>query len=287
MTNPLKGVTFPGLPGEFQIPQNAEDVGARPDTWMPTAEDVGALPAELSEVIANVTADGAGAHNSIYRGKFLGNSVTAAQYAAINSGKFTELYIGDYWTIGGVIYRIAHFDYYLNCGDTACNTHHAVIIPDSCLYKAQMNTSNVTTGGYKGSAMYTANLAQARTTIGAAFSGHVLSHRIYITNATSGGRASAGEWADSTVDLMDEQMVYGTGIFSPVSDGSNVPSDYRVEKSQVALFQHDPSRITNRENWWLRDVITAAYFAYVYAYGFANYGAASNSYGVRPAFCIS
>lgn len=28
MTNPLKGVTFPGLPGEFQIPQTPEDIGA-------------------------------------------------------------------------------------------------------------------------------------------------------------------------------------------------------------------------------------------------------------------
>ena len=241
----------------------------------------------MDKVLANVTADGAGAHNSIYRGKFLGNSVTAAQYEAICSGKFTDLYIGDYWTIGGVNYRIAHFDYYLNCGDTACNTHHALIIPDSCLYNAQMNTSNVTTGGYKGSAMYTANLAQAKTTINAAFSGHVLSHRIYITNATSNGRASAGEWADSTVDLMNEQMVYGTGIFSPVSDGSNVPANYRVEKSQVALFQHDPSHITNRATWWLRDVITAAYFAFVGGHGFADCSDASNSYGVRPAFCIS
>ena len=241
----------------------------------------------MDKVLANVTADGAGAHNSIYRGKFLGNSVTAAQYEAIRSGKFTDLYIGDYWTIGGVNYRIAHFDYYLNCGDTACNTHHALIIPDTALYNAQMNTSNVTTGGYKGSAMYTANLAQAKTTINAAFSGHVLSHRIYITNATSNGRASAGEWADSTVDLMNEQMVYGTGIFSPVSDGSNVPANYRVEKSQVALFQHDPSLIVNRATWWLRDVITAALFAHVSYYGLADSGRASSSYGVRPAFCIS
>lgn len=241
----------------------------------------------MDKVLANVTADGAGAHNSIYRGKFLGNSVTAAQYEAIRSGKFTDLYIGDYWTIGGVNYRIAHFDYYLNCGDTACNTHHALIIPDTALYNAQMNTSNVTTGGYKGSAMYTANLAQAKTTINAAFRGHVLSHRIYITNATSNGRASAGEWADSTVDLMNEQMVYGTGIFSPVSDGSNVPANYRVEKSQVALFQHDPSLITNRANWWLRDVITAASFARVGGTGFAYYAGASDSFGVRPAFCIS
>lgn len=235
----------------------------------------------------SVPYDNAGAHNSIYRGKNLGTTVTEEQWEAISSGTFTDLYIGDYWVIGGVNWRIAAFDYYLNCGDTSFTKHHAVIVPDTCLYNAQMNTSDVTTGAYKGSAMYTANLAQAKSTINSAFgSSHVLSHRNYLTNATSNGRASAGEWTDSTVDLMCEHMVYGSGIFSPVSDGSSVPDNYRVEKGQLPLFALEPSRICNKATWWLRDVITAAAFAGVRRYGSANYGNASYSSGVRPAFCI-
>lgn len=247
--------------------------------------------------IASLLFNNAGAHNAIYRGKSLGSTVTTAQYAAIKAGTFDDLYIGDYWTIGGVNYRIAAFDYYLNSGDTNCTTHHVVIVPDTCLYNAQMhNTSsggwesgaaNTTAGGYVGSDMYKSNLEQAKTTIKSAFSGHVLKHRIYLTNAVANGRASGGAWCDSEVDLMCEQMVYGSGIFSPVSDGSNVPANYRVEKSQLPLFQHEPSRIGNRNNWWLRDVITASYFAFVDNRGNANYGIASNSCGVRPAFCIS
>lgn len=247
--------------------------------------------------IAPLLFNNAGAHNAIYRGKSLGSTVTTAQYAAIKAGTFDDLYIGDYWTIGGVNYRIAAFDYYLNSGDTNCTTHHVVIVPDTCLYNAQMhNTSsggyeggaaNTTTGGYVGSDMYKSNLEQTKTTIKSAFSGHVLKHRIYLTNAVANGRASGGAWCDSEVDLMCEQMVYGSGIFSPVSDGSNVPANYRVEKSQLPLFQHEPSRICNRNNWWLRDVITASYFAYVTVYGNATSIGASNSLGVRPAFCIS
>lgn len=247
--------------------------------------------------IAPLLFNNAGAHNAIYRGKSLGSTVTTAQYAAIKAGTFDDLYIGDYWTIGGVNYRIAAFDYYLNSGDTNCTTHHVVIVPDTCLYNAQMhNTSsggwesgaaNTTAGGYVGSDMYKSNLEQAKTTIKSAFSGHVLKHRIYLTNAVANGRASGSAWCDSEVDLMCEQMVYGSGIFSPVSDGSNVPANYRVEKSQLPLFQHEPSRIGNRNDWWLRDVITASYFAFVYYDGYANYGNASNSFGVRPAFCIS
>lgn len=241
----------------------------------------------VNTILAQLTYDNAGAHNSIYRGKNLGTTVTEEQWEAISSGTFTDLYIGDYWVIGGVNWRIAAFDYYLNCGDTSFTKHHAVIVPDTCLYSAQMNTTNVTTGAYKGSAMYTANLTQAKSTINSAFgSSHVLSHRIYLSNATSNGRASAGEWTDSTVDLMCEHMVYGSGIFSPVSDGSNVPNNYRVEKGQLPLFALEPSRICNRDTWWLRDVITAAAFAYVAYDGLANYAGASYSLGVRPAFCI-
>lgn len=247
--------------------------------------------------IAPLLFNNAGAHNAIYRGKSLGSTVTTAQYAAIKAGTFDDLYIGDYWTIGGVNYRIAAFDYYLNSGDTNCTTHHVVIVPDTCLYNAQMhNTSsggwesgaaNTTAGGYVGSDMYKSNLERAKTTIKSAFSGHVLKHRIYLTNAVANGRASGGAWCDSEVDLMCEQMVYGSGIFSPVSDGSNVPANYRVEKSQLPLFQHEPSRIGNRNNWWLRDVITASDFAFVASGGGASCSGASNSRGVRPAFCIS
>lgn len=241
----------------------------------------------VNTILEQLTYDNAGAHNSIYRGKNLGTTVTEEQWEAISSGTFTDLYIGDYWVIGGVNWRIAAFDYYLNCGDTSFTKHHAVIVPDTCLYNAQMNTTNVTTGAYKGSAMYTANLTQAKSTINSAFgSSHVLSHRIYLSNATSNGRASAGEWTDSTVDLMCEHMVYGSGIFSPVSDGSNVPNNYRVEKGQLPLFALEPSRICNRAAWWLRDVITAATFAHVNHDGYANFNDASNSRGVRPAFCI-
>lgn len=237
--------------------------------------------------IAPLLFNNAGAHNAIYRGKSLGTSVTTAQYSAISAGTFEDMYIGDYWTINDVVYRIAAFDYYLHCGDTECTKHHVVLVPDTCLYNHVMNDTNTTTGAYANSKMYTEGLSQAKTTIKAAFSGHVLSKRIYLSNAVSNGRASAGAWCDSEVDLMCEHMVYGNGVFSPVSDGTTIPNNYRVEKSQLPLFQHEPSRICNRATWWLRDVVSASRFANVYLNGNADYSYASTSRGVRPAFAIS
>ena len=230
---------------------------------------------------------GAGPHNAIYRGKDFGTEVTAEQYAAIADGSFTDLYIGDYWTIGGVNYRIAAFDYFYNTGDTACTTHHAVIVPDNALYNATMNATNITTGGYTGSVMYTTNLAQAKTTIKAAFLNHVMSHREYLTNAVASGRPSGCAWFDSQVELMNERMVYGNAVFSPVSDGTTVPQNHTVCKSQLPLFAHRPDAINFRENYWLRDVVSASTFAHVYSSGIAYPGNPSASGGVRPAFSIS
>lgn len=234
--------------------------------------------------VRNVLADGAAAHNCIYRGKNLGTSVTAEQYAAISSGKFTDLYIGDYWVIKGVTYRIAAFDYYYNCGDTNFTKHHAVIVPDTSLYKAQMNTSNVTTGGYTGSAMYKSNLAQAKTTIKAAFgSAHVLTKRELLTNAVNGNTPSGWAWFDSDVELMNEVQVYGS-----VAWGAHDGNGYNVASGdgQFPLFMFDRTKLHNREDYWLRDVASATYFSVVGGNGFAGYFNASSSLGVRPAFCI-
>lgn len=234
--------------------------------------------------VRNVLADGAAAHNCIYRGKNLGTSVTAEQYTAISSGKFTDLYIGDYWVINGVTYRIAAFDYYYNCGDTNFTKHHVVIVPDTSLYKAQMNTSNVTTGGYTGSAMYKSNLAQAKTTIKAAFgSAHVLTKRELLTNAVNGNTPSGWAWFDSDVELMNEVQAYGS-----VAWGAHDGNGYNVASGdgQFPLFMFDRTKLHNREDYWLRDVCSAAAFSTVSYYGFASYGNASNSFGVRPAFCI-
>lgn len=245
--------------------------------------DVGSTRIQLG---ASLIYDGV-AHNGVYRGKNLGTSVTAEQYASISAGTFDDLYIGDFWKIDGVVYRIAAFDYYWNCGDMAISPHHAVIVPEKNLYNAAMNTTNTTTGGYIGSQMYTTNLEQAKTTIKGAFSGHVVNHRIYLTNAVTNGYASGVAWVDSEVDLMNEQMVYGSGIFSPVSTGSAVPDNYRVEKNQLPLFAMNPSMLNTREIYWLRDVINASNFAGVNYLGYAGCFGASYSYGVRPSFCIS
>ena len=223
----------------------------------------------------------------LFRGKNLGTALTAVQKAAIKDGSFKGMFLGDYWSIGGRIWRIVDMDYWYNCGDTAFTSHHLVIMPDEALYNAQMNTTNVTTGGYVGSAMYKSNLANAKTIVNAAFQGSVLTHREYLCNAVANGRPSGGAWFDSSIELPNEPMMYGHPHFSPTSDGSTVPSIYTISKTQLALFMVCPRFIVNRSyNQWLRDVVSSAGFADVHDYGYASCGNASYSVGVRPVFPV-
>ena len=236
--------------------------------------------------------DNAGFHNSLYRGKYLGDSVTADQYAEISAGTFDDLFVGDYWTINGVNWRIAGFDYWINTGDTPCEEHHVVIVPDSNLVSAKMNNSNVTTGAYIGSDFYTGangntGRATAQTAVKNAFgAGHILTHREYLMNAVTNGYESGQSIYDVQIELMNEIMVYGSNIFHNIENGTNLPSNYTMSKSQLPLFQHRHDLIGNRAYWWLRDVVSAAYFAVVNGTGNAASTYASASFGVLPAFAI-
>ena len=247
-----------------------------------TENDVLSHLADYASLIDNPTM-----HRNIFRGKNLGTVLTAEQKTNIQNGTFKGLFLGDYWVIGGRNWRIVDFNYWYNCGDTAFTNNHLVIMPDTTLYTAQMNATNITTGGYVGSEMYTANLENAKTIVNAAFGSAVLTHREYLTNAVTSGYPSAGAWFDSDVELPNEIMMYGSLVFTPAGDGTIVVNRHTISKTQLALFSVVPKFVNIRASYWLRDVVSASYFARVSRIGFTTYNyAASNSLGVRPVFAI-
>ena len=236
--------------------------------------------------------DNAGAHNSIFRGKNLGTQVTDEQYQAIQNGTFEDLYVGDYWTINGTIYRIAGFNLIKNCGDNISVGNNVCVVVDNSLYSAQMHNTesgeyesgdvaNTTEGGYVGSDMRITNLAQAKTKIETDFgASHVISYRDMLTTAVANGQASNWAWTDCKVELMSEVMVYGTKVFAN--------SGYEVGclNMQFPLFRLNPESIHRRYTYWLRSVSSATDFACVGNTGYADGHNASYSRGVRPFFFI-
>ena len=243
---------------------------------------------EVSDFYSSVYPN-AGAHNSVYRGKDLGTSVTNEQYVEISAGTFNDLFIGDYWTINSTVYRIAAFDYYLGTGNVECTAHHVTLVPDIIMYAEKMNDTDTTDGAYVGSKMYTEGLDQAKQTIYTDFGDdNVLSYKQFLQNGAEGGIATSGVFVVSRVELMTEQNVYGGKIFSILNSTSSVSSNYTIDKNQYPLFSLRPDMVSNRQDFWLRDIVSPSAFAHVNGNGDGEAAVrlASSSSGVRPAFSI-
>ena len=243
-------------------------------------------------ILAMLDANSVHNHRLVFRGKNLGTSLTIDQKTAIQNGSFSDLWLGDYWVIGGVTWRIVDFNYWMGSGDTELTTPHIVVMPDSNLDTGAINTSATTTGGYTGSAMYTTNMANAKTLVTSAFGDAVLTHREYLINAVTSGYASGGAWTDSGVDLPNELMIYGSHIYAAAGDGTTNVKRYTNSATQLALFRvaprfiNKPDGASARISYWLRDIVNASSFVRVSSYGAPQDTSASQSYGIRPVFAI-
>lgn len=224
----------------------------------------------------------AGYHNSIYRGKNLGDTVTDEMYASITAGTFDDMFVGDYFTINGRVYRIAGFNLIKNCGDNISVGNCVCIVPDASMGTYAMNSTATSEGGYAGSEMRTTHLASIAETVETDFgSQHVLSYRDILPNETTNGQASNWAWTDCKVELMSEVMVYGTKVWGN--------SGYEVGclNEQSPLFRLNPESIHREFGYWLRSVGSATGFAYASIYGSAAFANATKSYEVRPFFFVA
>lgn len=231
------------------------------------------------------------AHRNVFRGKNLGSEFTEEQKEAIRNNTFDDLYVGDYWEINGFRWRIADINYWLNTGNTppyiGLTTPHLVIVPDSTLIEDNipMNSTDTTNGGYVNSLMYKTNINKVKQIVFSAFDEkNVLNHSELFTNSTKDGYATGVTWVNSTVEIPNQNMIYGSGIY-PQANGANVAFYYTLDKTQLSLFRLRPDLITLSTNYWLRDIISESAFAVVSWFGGAGDGLASEtSRGVRPVF---
>lgn len=238
---------------------------------------------ELDDIVGY---DNAATHNAIYRGKNLGTQFTAEMSANIKNGTFKDLYCGDYLVINGTTYRFMDLNYLFKTNDTSLEINHILVVPDAPMYNHVMNDTNTTEGGYVGSKMYTSGLDQALAKIKADFGeSHIVTYRNLLVNTVSNGVPSNWAWYSRQIDLMNEEMVYGTRAWSQASQNGY---DTGTNKSQLAAFQHNHSLISSCRSWyWLRAVRSSADFCNVGGSGIAGYNGASYAGGVRPCFLIS
>jgi hypothetical protein len=275
-------VSEPGTPVNKALLQPIEDELGRLSSTNPYVQlDYFINSGEITDV-----AQIAGIKNSLYRGKNLGTSYTSEQQSQVASGKFLDLWVGDYWTINGTTYLIAAFNYYYNTGSPRLTTNHITLVPAGYMYEHRMNPTHTTEGGYTNSEMRTSGLDQAKTKIHADFSGHVITHRRYLCKAAVDGRPDSGAYFDSDVELMNEVMVYGSVIHrAPIFEWVNVG----IEKTQLPLFALRSDLINiGGAGWWLRDLVgQGGNFALMDDDGVPSYAGAGGTRGVRPVFSIA
>lgn len=226
-------------------------------------------------------------HNTYPRCKYLGTSITDAQNTAIKNRTYDDLFIGDYWTINGINWRIVAIDYYYNIGDTNFDKGNIIVMPDTILYNAQMNETDTTAGGYAGSLMRTQNLNNARTIAQNAFGSHLANHRIVLSNSVDTSGPNSWSWYDSDgVELPNEVQIFGTRVWGSALKGYDVAT----QKQQFPLMALAPQFVNTRQSYWLQDVSSvsvSSIFAYVNFYGSTANSFASSSLGVRPSVTLS
>lgn len=212
-------------------------------------------------------------HRNIFRGKSLGESITAEQLEVIRDGSFRDLYVGDYWEINGTKYRIADINYWRNVGypeSEKVQKPHILIVPDTVLGSGQMNTGNSTSGGYRSSAMKSTKLNQIADALPDTFKDMLISHRMF----------SDGSWIATSVDLMNEVMVHGTYI---CADNNNKQTS---DAQQLVLFRLAPELKAIGVNYWLRNAAGSQTYTLISQYGDASSDMATSTYGIRPVFAI-
>ena len=233
---------------------------------------------------------GAGLHNSIYRGKNLGTSPTDAQYNSIKSGKFTGIWLGDYWSNGNRIYRNGGANYFGQSGDNSVPANHILIIPDSVVLSADgsttkymQDTDTIPATGYIGTKMWTDTLPNLVLPIFSnIFGSHILSHRELLCNGASNGVATSWAWTNVSINIPNQAMVYGHTPWKQGVYGDGYQTGNR--KTLLPLFAVRPDLVHTRSgHYWLSDFTSSTYFAYVNADGIANNHPASYPLdGVRP-----
>ena len=236
------------------------------------------------------------------RFKNLGTRPTSTQIASLRAGDLTWAYNGDFWNDGTRIWRVVdNTGIMRRRGNTNFDEPSLVIFPDSNLISAEaylISADGDSTNGYSSCAYRTRTdgkgRAQCKSIINSWLNGEgsIAAHRELMSSAKTANGATNWAWTDADVELPSEANIYGHSAWSK-SYYSNVHfgGAYNIgtQWGQFALFRLAPYMAINRsENYWLRDIVNASYWAFVNNNGIAGYlGASDTRVGLRPFFILA
>ena len=197
-------------------------------------------------------------HNNIYRGVNLGSSYTEAQRNAVSSGTFTGLWIGDYWTIGGIQWIIVDFDYW---GGT---THHLLVMPRTGHYKGPVHPDVVAATGIRKTALMSNAVYPGTDSFQSLFNNLGFSHTIISRQGwnTQQGLPSSAVDIQTVADVLSQGMVIGS---NPVNSEPSAPNGGLLrtnDSRQLSYFRMGGKMpLTSGQVSWLSDQTAAYHFS--------------------------
>ena len=230
-------------------------------------------------------------HRNIFRGKNLGNAVTEAQKTAIQSGTFDDLFVGDYWEIDGINWRIVDMDYWAKQPAVPDEYigHHLVIMPDENLYDSVMNSEQSTEGGFINSTMYKTGLEQAKTKINNIFTDMIINYDDILSNEVTDGKVTGSQYVPGiTVTIPNERMILGTQSIEGFPIKNVIDTEIlSCSATQFSLFKLSTEYIYTLGDYWLRDIYDENCYGYISSSGMLGISLAYYPWvGVRPVFAI-
>ena len=219
-------------------------------------------------------------HKSVLRTKNLGSSITSAQVSAITSGTFTDLFVGDYWVINGINWRIIDINYYLNIAYSGLTTtNHLLVMPDKALYTKAWKADGNASGGWNSSDIFNTLDTDANAFVPSDILNHSLPIAQRISNSLSGNGVSSVSRKMDIASLMQ--------LFGYVSE-----MIYRTDNKRFAIAELNLSWFNNlcdKNNAWTKDLFEAAR-AYVVSNIMSHVGSVSvteSTCGIRPYLAIA
>jgi len=263
----------------------------------------------------------AAAHNSIYRRKdvsyLISSDSTVRLYDSLTdaSNLFNDVFVGDYFrfpkfqltsevidqtivyscTVDSrteVKYTIVGLDLEFNRGQSQISSpitrHTITLMPDAPIGTLPMNdVFSTTTSGYVGTTIYSALL----DSYSSAISSYLLnlncgmslsSSKHYLTSASSGGEATAGDWYRGDIRIPSVIEILGVHLGPHFEVGS--------DSTQFPAFAFDPQLLMpeaeSRTGFWLRTIRSDTQFYRINEYGQLGSRSANESNGVRPVITI-
>lgn len=230
-------------------------------------------------------------HRHIWRGKNLGNHLTDEQYQNIRTGDFHNLWIGDYWEINNIKYRIVDFDYfniYQMTDHPRITTHTAQIMPDTVLTKNPMHNTSSNSQGYLNSSYITQTHSSMETNLKSIFNNHLLPFTSQVVssmhNNVPTGLTLVWWWSR----LPSLEML--TGTYPNGWDWNSTQQwgpPYMEASPQLSAFRLNKDITNCSDSYWLSSPVGGYEFHYYNVDdGTFNYKYANQECGWRPIFQI-